>query len=386
MNTQDHFDYIIAGSGCAGLSLAHHLIQTPLREKKILLIDKVDKVTNDRTWCFWEKEVNPFEEIVHKTWENMHFHGNGFSKLLDLSPYQYKMIRGIDFYRFVQEKVAACKNLKILQGHIQKAENTPEGAKVIVDGKTFTSEWIFNSIFSQREVAHDAHYYHLLQHFKGWVVQTEQAIFQPDKATLMDFRIKQYNDTRFIYVLPTDEHTALVEYTAFSPDLLESAVYDRELKDYLHNFLKIGNYKILHEEFGVIPMTNQPFQTKQGKHIVNIGTAGGQTKPSTGYTFTRIQKQTMQIVHNLLHEKVAVTEKVSSNSRFWWYDSILLNVLLKNRCSGKKIFTRLFKFNNASVVLEFLDEQTNIFQELRITNTMPHIPFLKATADVLIGG
>src|SRR5690606_23445323 len=122
---------------------------------------------------------------------------------------------------------------------------------------------------------------------------------------------------------------------------------------------------------------------KQGTYTVNIGTAGGQTKPSTGYTFTRIQKQARQIVHNLIHKKMTVTENDSSNSRFWWYDSILLNVLLKKRSLGKKIFTRLFKYNSASSILEFLDEQTNIFQELRITNTLPHLPFLKATIDLL---
>lgn len=58
------FDFIIAGGGMAGLSLAFYLNQSTLRDKKILLIDREIKNQNDHTWCFWEKEKNPFEEII----------------------------------------------------------------------------------------------------------------------------------------------------------------------------------------------------------------------------------------------------------------------------------------------------------------------------------
>ena len=68
--------------------------------KKILLVDKVEKNKNDRTWCFWETENDLFESIVYKRWGKMWFHDIGFSKLLDISPYQYKMIRGLDFYNY----------------------------------------------------------------------------------------------------------------------------------------------------------------------------------------------------------------------------------------------------------------------------------------------
>ncbi len=383
MYTQDPFDYIIAGGGCAGLSLAYHMLQTPLQEKRILLIDKDNKTTNDRTWCFWEKEPGPFEEIVYKKWKNLYFYGEGFSKLLNISPYQYKMIRGIDFYQFVKEQISKFENLQVLHRHVQKIEDTSEGGKVTLDGKTYTADLIFNSI-PQKNRTNNDHYYHLLQHFKGWVIQVGQSAFSPGEATLMDFRIEQYDDTRFVYVLPIDEKTALVEYTVFSPNVLGQEVYEQALKSYVSDFLKIETYKIIHTEFGVIPMTNQPFLPKHGKHIINMGTAGGQTKPSTGYTFTRIQQHTQQIVKDLLDGKQPLRDKGFANNRFWWYDSILLNVLLKNRSKGKHIFTSLFKSNAAPTILEFLDEKTNVFQELKITNTVPRLPFLKAALDILI--
>ncbi len=89
-----HYDYIIAGGGMAGLSLAYYLNQSRLRTKKILVIDREQKNKNDRTWCFWEKGESAFESIVHRHWQKVWFHGTNFSEWLNISPYQYKMIRG----------------------------------------------------------------------------------------------------------------------------------------------------------------------------------------------------------------------------------------------------------------------------------------------------
>src|SRR5687768_3221211 len=113
---QKHYDYIIAGAGCAGLSLAYYLLQSSLKNKSVLLIDKQLKVTNDRTWCFWEKGINDFETIVCSKWPQVKFHGTDYSATLNLMPYQYKMIRSIDFYQFVQQAIAQHPNIEFLLG------------------------------------------------------------------------------------------------------------------------------------------------------------------------------------------------------------------------------------------------------------------------------
>ena len=47
------YDIIIAGSGCAGLSLLYRILKDPvLKTKKILVVDKGEKNTNDRIWCY----------------------------------------------------------------------------------------------------------------------------------------------------------------------------------------------------------------------------------------------------------------------------------------------------------------------------------------------
>src|SRR5689334_4169945 len=114
------YDYIIAGAGCAGLSLAVHMIVSgEFNNRQILIVERDNKINNDRTWCFWETGRGPFEDIVIKKWKKAWFHGDKFSKLLEWQPYQYKLIRGIDFYAYCFEIIRGQKNITILEGEVQ---------------------------------------------------------------------------------------------------------------------------------------------------------------------------------------------------------------------------------------------------------------------------
>jgi len=383
MSSPTHYDYIIAGGGASGLSLLYQMLHSPLKDKSILVIDKLSKNTNDRTWCFWENGKNPFEDIVHHRWNSVGFHSPGFSKTLKLAPYAYKMIRGIDFYAHVIQTARAFKNVTFLQAEISCVEDTEEGAQVRADGNILSGDWVFSSMRSPAEKEKAEGHSYLLQHFKGWVIKTPAPFFDTNKATLMDFRVEQAGDCRFMYVLPTDPRTALVEYTLFSPELLEEEAYDQALIDYLRNYFQLDDYSIEHEEFGIIPMTDMPYPSAEGAHIINIGTAGGVTKPSTGYTFMRIQQDSQEIVQKLLSGESPHRKKSSWQQRFMIYDSTLLNVMTNHSLPASEIFTHLFKKNPPQRVFKFLDEQTSFWEEILVANSVPKIPFIKSMAATL---
>src|SRR3712207_2018377 len=102
---EKHYDYIISGAGAAGLSLLMRLMQhKAFDQKSILVVDKDRKDENDHTWCFWEAKPGLFEPLVHHQWQQVYFYSNEYSSLLDLGPYHYKMIRSIDFYKYILEK------------------------------------------------------------------------------------------------------------------------------------------------------------------------------------------------------------------------------------------------------------------------------------------
>jgi lycopene beta-cyclase len=369
------YDYIIAGTGCAGLSLAMHLVQSgKFRDKKILLIDREEKKANDRTWCFWETEPGLFEEIVHRRWKEAWFHGNDFSRLLTLAPYEYKLIRGIDFYDHCLAALRKEHGIEIVQGTIDNIES--EGSDALVrmgDGK-YHAQYIFNSILKKPTLRKGEFY--LLQHFKGWVVETAQPLFDPVRATLMDFRVLQDNGTSFVYVMPFTPTTALVEYTLFSGGLLQSAQYAEALRKYMRDVLKTEEYCVLEEETGVIPMTNHRF-TSHDNRIINIGTAGGQTKASSGYTFRFIQKHSAAITKQLI-EKGNPFLQEQTPARFHFYDSVLLNILHGSKLPGRDIFSRLFRKNDPRAVLAFLDNESSWKDEWKIITSLPVWPFLKA--------
>ena len=52
----------------------------------------------------------------------------------------------------------------------------------------------------------------------------------------MDFSVAQKGNTRFMYVLPTSENEALLEYTLFSKDLLLKEEYEVEIQHYIQKF------------------------------------------------------------------------------------------------------------------------------------------------------
>ncbi|MEI6949485.1 lycopene cyclase family protein [Paraflavisolibacter sp. H34] len=377
---QDRYDYIVAGAGCAGLSLLVHLVQSGrLQDKRILVIDSDLKNRNDRTWCFWEKEAGPFQPIVCKEWDQLWFHSNALSRLLTPAPYTYKMIRGIDFYHYSRSILAQHGGISFTRASIEGMESRPGETFVQADGQKLYADYIFNSV-PPPQPRLLPHQYWLLQHFKGWMVETAGAAFSPGVATLMDMRTCQKNGTAFFYVLPVAPNRALVEYTVFSKNLLPDTAYEAELKAYVEGRLQLRNYSITEKEFGVIPMTNYSFPSSQG-NILHIGTAGGQTKGSSGYTFRFIQKQSAAMVQHLVRTGTPFSPR--SSPRFHFYDSVLLNILDKNSLPGDRIFAQLFRRNPTPRVLKFLDNETSLPEDLRLLCTLPTFPFFRSAVQHL---
>ena len=368
------YDYIIAGSGCAGLSLAVHMINSgKFSDKKILIIDKERKAKNDRTWCFWETGNGIFESIIHKTWDSIRYCDPESETLLTISPYRYKLIRGIDFYNYCLGLINRHPNFKIIQADVNSVGSDEMLGWIDAGGQRITADYVFNSIqFEKPALSSDE--LMILQHFKGWFIETKEPRFDPAAATLMDFRTSQSNGAAFVYTMPFTPTTALVEYTLFSKQLLPDENYETGLKNYLSD-RGIKDYSILEKEFGVIPMTNHRFKTQDGR-VINIGTAGGQTKASTGYTFRFIQKHSEFIVNKLAADDPRVES--SKNGKYNFYDKLLLKILHENEFPLQKIFSALFRKNPIQKVFKFLDNETSIAEEIKIISTLPTQPFLKA--------
>ena len=133
----------------------------------------------------------------------------------------------------------------------------------------------------------------LLQHFQGYLVNSEDEIFDEKTVILMDFRCDQSRGMHFIYLLPFSKNTAFVESTIFSKQVEPNDFYAKEIFKYLKKYYNLKTFTKSNHEKGIIPMHDVSLKSN-GIH--NIGTRGGAVRPSSGYAFTFIQKQVLQIL------------------------------------------------------------------------------------------
>ena len=371
-----HFDYVISGAGAAGLMLAFRMAKDPFfNHKSIALIDIEKKKSNDRTWCFWENGKGEWDDLLATSWENIFFGGPGYEKRLNINPYIYKMIRSADFYSAIWKILDESSNFIFIQGQVKRISDVSESVHVVTTDEIFSAGKVFNSITLDREFEQQTRYPLLQQHFVGWFIKTNGDHFDEKMATFMDFRVPQRNNTRFMYLLPMSKNTALLEYTLFSEKLLNIKEYEDEIKAYLDKH-GISDYTILETEKGSIPMTAYDFGKHNSQNVLNIGTAGGWTKASTGYTFMNTTKKSTALISFLKNENNF--SKFSKKTKFWFYDLILLDVLTKDNHLGSMLFTGLFKKTKATTILKFLDEETSFQEDLKIIKSMPVLRFTKA--------
>ncbi len=378
-----HFDYIFTGTGLASLMTIYKMILSgKFSDKSILLLDQNAKKTNDRTWCFWEKEESVWDLVVSKKWDSALFANESFKRDLDLKPYSYNKINGLDFYNFVFEAISKHSNIAFLNEKVTDINELETHVFVGTEENRYTCHYLFNSIYTKSFAERQNKYPVLQQHFVGWFVKTEEGIFNPEEVVFMDFSVEQKGNTRFMYVLPTSKTEALIEYTLFSEKLLPKEEYEKAIKNYLKK-LGTEHYEILEKEEGSIPMTCYPFWEKNTKRVLNIGTAGGWTKASTGYTFKNSDKKSSELVE-FMHTSIPLSmASFHKKSRFWFYDLLLLDILHQHNELGSSIFSSLFKKGNSELIFKFLDEETSLVEDLKVILKCPKWPFIRALFRVL---
>ena len=376
---QNYFDFIICGGGASGLLLLKALREDSFfNNRSILLIEKENKNKNDRTWSYWESLDGPFDSMVTKKWSEAQFCSQNLNFEFDLNPFQYKMLRSAVVYQKIFNKYITAKNTTFLKAEVKDIVSKKNLTEIITSDGKFQSEKVFSSIFEPKSMMNQKKYPVLQQHFVGWFIKTKNASFDPRKILFMDFDIPQFQETRFLYVLPIDESNALVEYTLFSENLLQFDDYETGIVDYL-NSKGITEFEITEKEKGNIPMTCFPFEQFNTQNLLHIGTAGGWTKATTGFTFMNTRRNIRRLIPYLKAGDNLNDFKISNRFRF--YDLLFLDVLKKYNSHGSGLFSSMFKNNPPVRIFRFLDEKTNYLEELKILTSFSFIQitwFLKA--------
>ena len=349
------FDYIIIGGGCAGLSLAYELeIHKKLEDKTLAIIEPRKEYRRDKTWSFWRVTNHNFNDCVRKSWNNFSIKAFGNTQVIKNNNFLYQTIDSGLFYKKAIERIKQNKNINFYKN---------------IKGLNINNSFIFNSVPSFINNQNN-----FWQHFRGVEIETQDSFFDDNTFNLMDFDCEQRDSVHFFYTLPFEKNKALIETTWFSKlnnGLLRD--YDNQIKDYINNSLGLKNYKVTYSEEGSIPMF-YPSNSRE-KNKINIGTAGGMTRLSTGYTFLNIQAQSKYIRENIKNIENSKIFEVGKKYKF--LDKIFLRVLKTHPNRMPDVFSRMFT-TPASTVIKFLSNKSNVLEDLLIILKMPKWIFIKA--------
>ncbi len=348
------FDYIIIGGGCAGLSLAYELnLHQKLNDKTLAIIEPRDNYTKDKTWSFWKIFSHNFEDCVKKSWNNFTINIPSHTKYLECKNTPYQTIDSRLFYDKTIKALKQNKNIFFLKN---------------LNEININNSFIFNSVESTANSKGK-----LWQHFSGFEIETKKDFFDEEIFNLMDFDCEQKDSVHFFYTLPYSKKKALVETTWIS-DLKNSSLqdYDEQLNNYIKDHLKIKDFTINYKEVGAIPLFNIDYIKKPNQ--INIGTVGGMTRLSTGYTFLNIQEHSKYIRKNL--DNIQNTSLFTLGKKYQFLDNIFLKVLKNNPKDMGQIFFKMFGCPSETVI-NFLSNKSNLLEDLSVISKMPKLKFLR---------
>lgn len=372
------YDFVFIGIGASNSLLLLNLIQKNCNENySFAIIESNFKVENDKTYCFWSHPnssiVRELSPIISHSYSVINVNQTDSQKI-DEQPYYY--IRSSDLYNHTKEKISQ-HNIAIHIGHVEHTSAGNEFNTIKTSNSVFFSRFIFDSRppslsnLNSKEI-------HIHQSFYGLYIKCKNDVFDKQAFNMMNFYIEQSNYTQFIYILPFSNNEALVELTRFGVDKIDTDYAKGILDDFLSQ--SFGDYEILGDETGCIPMTTFQNSGSEFEGVLNTGANANMIKPSTGYGFKKMFEYAEVVSDKIVSGDLKHFNKMplQSKSRFLFYDRLLLSILLFWPNEGKKIFTRLFKRHNISTIFQFLDEKTSLYQEIKIFMSLPIIPFLKA--------
>lgn len=393
-------DVVLVGAGGAGLAVLHALAHRDLtvglpRPVRVVVVDPVpddDEEARHRTWCFWAAGVVSVAPAVHASWRHVRVSDATRDLVLDLDPYRYHLVRSQDLAAMVAEQVARAPRL-LLERVVATAgavDSCRDHAHVEVAGRSIRAALVLDSRPVRPDRPGSVFWW---QHFRGWTLPAGSL---PERrhpgpvASLMDFRTQQpAAGLSFGYLLPLPDGRALAEYTEFSPTRLDDEGYDVALRGYL-DLLGVGRGVVPdHVETGAIPMTDGAFARHVGSRVVRIGTAGGATRGSTGYTFAAMLRDGAAVADLVAGGRLGGDGPVRLPrpypARHRWMDAVQLQALDAGRIDGPTFFTTLFERRPAGQVLRFLDGTTGVAEELGIMAASPTLPMsLTAVQDGLV--
>lgn len=383
------YGFVILGAGCSGLSLCYYLLQCGVIEP-ILILDHRTAFDDDRTWCFWDVESTPFSHLAIENWRSWSVTAGSRIITQTSVNHPYLCLAAGDFYESVLRSIATHPNVTLRLG--EAVEGYEErGAHTLI--RTSTASYTARVVLDGRGLAAGSPAFRELRRSSCWVPQqflgmrlrTTRPVFDPEVCTLMDFSVNQSRGLRFVYALPFGECEALVENVYLADVEVSTEEHRAEISAYLMDRYGISphEYRVDGEERGYIPMTDYRFPRRTGERSYSIGMLGGETRPSTGYTFLRIQRYCQALAEALAGG--GEPPHRAGPRRFEALDAVFLRFMRRHPERCPDIYATMFGRVPPDALVRFLTERSTVMEDLRLVLTLPKAPFLKIAGGMVLG-
>lgn len=380
-------DVLIVGAGCAGLSLAVHVVQTARRAGKrcprILLLEPRAEYRRDRTWCGWRVgPAHPFAAAVTHRWTRWAAQEGARRAVRGSASHPYEHIAADVFYAMAQAELATAPEVTLRLGvTAERLEDRGEFVIAETSAGRIKAAVAFDSRPAAVERGTGVDEVTLLQNFVGWEVDAGRPVFDEGVVEVMDFAVSQARGLHFFYVLPFSRQRALVETTYITPAAIAEGDCEADIRGYLAARYGVREFEVVFSERGQIPMTTAPMRPRSSPRVVHLGLRGGLAKPSTGYAFAAIQEFSAALAGQIVARPGEVVMPPAPRPvAAVAMDRVFLSYIDHYPERAPALFVDLFKKLPPELLCRFLTDHAGALDNLRV---MASTPLGQLTAEVV---
>lgn len=350
---------VILGGGLWGGLLAWKLSKKR-PDFEFVLYEGQDSLGGNHTWSFHESDIHPkdltdLKPLIRKSWPHYSVAFPSYRKTVKIP---YHSISSSGFHEVLTKEIPSHR-LKL-------------GQRISLEEAKAESPLVFDC----RGLTNAANCGH--QKFLGIELETNSphGLLGP---VVMDATVDQIDGFRFIYILPFDERTLLIEDTRYSDD---SFLDQFRIKEHIKNILDKNGWelkRIIREEIGALPI---PFTTEKPSFDAGVADLRGIFHETTGYSLPDAVRLIGRITGSSLEgpevQSIIRTyrEKREANSRFF----CLLNRMMFEASQDEERFKALefFYRNNEKKIQRFYSGEMTLFDKFTFFIGKPPVKISRA--------
>jgi len=370
------FDLILVGGGLASSLIAWRLaIDRP--ELKVAVVERDGRLGGKHTWSFFDGDISTEDRAwlapaTPHRWEGGYeIYFPGLSRTLE-TPYNSMTSERL------HEAVAPLLGDRLIRG---------EAVDVAPDAVTLADQTVLraNGIIDARGPAPTPHLDLGWQLFLGRTVRLTEP-HGLTRPTIMDATVAQGDAYRFVYLLPFDERTVLVEDTYY----VDGPRLDRDIiRGRIDDYIRSRGWTVeavVEEEEGVLPIAldgDIDAFWAEGAPVARAGLSAALFHPTTGYSLLDAVATARLVAGATDLSSAGLRALMEGHSKAVWADRAfyrLLDRMLFRAAKPSKRWSVMRRFYGLSepLVRRFYAGRSTTLDKARILTGKPPVPIHRA--------